>query len=312
MARRGAERRRRARGRAATALEVAAGLLVAAWLAGQLARDATLPTALLFYLPSLLVALVLLLLAGSALAARGRALAILLAALPPFVVGVAVEHRWHRPATESRAVGSPLRLLHWNVSGGWAGLDEIAREIARRHPDLVVLSEAPERVARRVSEELPELDARTLDALSVFAVGVGEPEWVERSRELQLVAVTLPWRGRRLRLLAANLASSPLIPRQPSLARVRAAIVALEPDLVVGDFNAPRRSRVLSRLPAGYRHAYEVAGSGWSASWPEPLPLLSLDHVIVGRAIGVQAYALESVGWSDHRLQLAELDVAAP
>jgi endonuclease/exonuclease/phosphatase (EEP) superfamily protein YafD len=311
MARGEAERRRAGRRVAATVLETAAGALAVAWLAGQLARDATLPTALLFYLPSLLVALALVLLAGLARAARGRALAILLAAVPPLAVGLLVDHRWRRP-TPPPPAAAPLRLLHWNVSGGWAGLDEIAREIAARRPDLVVLSEAPERVASRVAVELPALDARTLGALTVLAAGVGEARWVEQSRELQLVAATLPWGGRRLRLLAANLASSPWIPRQPSLARVRAAIVELEPDLVVGDLNAPRRSRELARLPAGYRHAYDVAGSGWSASWPEPLPLLSLDHLIVGRTIGVRFYALESVGWSDHRLQLAELDVAVP
>jgi vancomycin resistance protein VanJ len=311
MARRGEERARRAERVAATPLEIAAATLAIGWLVGQLARDATHPTALLFYLPSLVVAAALLLLAGAALARRRRAVPILLLAVAPLVVGLAVEHRWLPRAPVRAAEQPPLRLLHWNVSGGWKGLDEIAREIARRRPDLVVLSEAPERVASRVAAELPGLDSRSLGALSVLAPRVEEPEWLERTRELHMIAATIPWQGRRLRLLAANLASSPWIPRQPSLARVRSAIVERAPDLVVGDFNAPRRSRLLARLPEGYRHAYDEAGCGWSASWPEPVPLLSLDHVIVGRALDVRSYTLESAGWSDHRLQVAELTFAA-
>ena len=101
-------------------------------------------------------------------------------------------------------------------------------------------------------------------------------------------------------------------PRHPLLERVLAMIGARVPDLVLGDFNAPRRSLALSRLPAGFRHAYDAAGSGWSATWPAALPLLAIDQTIVGPRLVVRRYTLRTTRISDHRLQLTELDFGEP
>jgi endonuclease/exonuclease/phosphatase (EEP) superfamily protein YafD len=254
------------------------------------------------------------LLLGIAAAARWRrrpALGIVLAALPPLAVGLLVEHRWWAPVEVAPAGGPPLRVLHWNVSGGWVGAGEQAREIAGAAPDLVVLSEAPARVARGVAAALPGFRAATYDSLSLFARDPGRGHWLERSRRLQVVEFVLPWRERELRVLAVNLGSALRVPRDPSLRRVTALIAERRPDLVVGDFNAPRRSRALSRLPPGYRHAYDEAGRGWSATWPVPVPLIAIDQAIVGPRWRVTGYRLAGTPWSDHRLQRFELVAAA-
>jgi endonuclease/exonuclease/phosphatase (EEP) superfamily protein YafD len=205
-----------------------------------------------------------------------------------------------------------LRLLHWNVAGGWVGAAEQAAEIAARSPDVVVLSEGPERVARNVGAALPGFRSRSLGALSVLAREPGEGVWLERRRELQAIEIPVRWNGADVRLMVVNLASSPRVHRDPWLRRVLALADERRPDLVVGDFNAPRRSRALSRLPEGWRHAYLEAGRGWSASFPVPLPLWSLDHVLVGPGWRALDYRLVSTRWSDHRLQWSELARAAP
>ena len=149
----------------------------------------------------------------------------------------------------------------------------------------------------------------------ICVVGVAEKdggEWVERGNALQVVAATVPWRGLRIELLAVNLASSPLKPRAPALARVVELVGERRPDLVIGDFNAPRRSRALTRLPAGWRHAYDEAGWGWSATWPVPVPLLAIDQALVGPRFQVVGYALAGTPWSDHRLQQVELAPLRP
>ncbi|MDQ1347436.1 MAG: vancomycin resistance protein VanJ, partial [Acidobacteriota bacterium] len=115
-----------------------------------------------------------------------------------------------------------------------------------------------------------------------------------------------------LGVLAVNVISSPRIPRDPLLERVVEMIERRSPDVVLGDFNAPRRSRALARLPAGFRHAYDAAGSGWSATWPARLPLLAIDQTIVGPRLEVRAYSLHTTRISDHRLQLTELDFRVP
>lgn len=310
MAGRRARREKGGKRSRAAGVEIGAGALVLAWAVGQTARDASLPTALLFYVPSLVVATALLGVAAAVCLAHRRSLAIVLMAAPALLVGLVGEHRWLPRSPAPAQNESKLRLLHWNVSGGWSGLDQIADEIARGAPDVVALSEAPERVARRVAAELPGLEFRSLGALSVVAPRIDAVDWIERSHELQAITAKLVWRERSVRLVVVNLASSPWVPRRPSLERVRAVMGEMAPDLVVGDFNAPRRSRALERLPSGYRHAYEEAGWGWSASWPMPLPLLSLDHVLVGPRWRATSYALHGTPWSDHRLQLVELIAA--
>lgn len=289
----------------------AGSALFAAWAVGQLARDLTLPTALLFYLPSAMVAVLLAALAGVARWQRRPAWPLLLAALAPAAVALAVENRWSPPAPPARRVEA-FRVVHWNVSGGWVGAGDQAREIARRDPDLVVLSEGPERVARRVAADLPGYRARSFGSLSLLAREIEGGEWVEREPALQVVAAAIPWRGRRVELLAVNLGSAPLVPRAPSLARVVELIEARRPDLVIGDFNAPRRSWALARLPAGWRHAYDEAGWGWSATWPVPVPLLAIDQAVVGPRYQVAGYRLAGTPWSDHRLQQVDLLPLAP
>ena len=163
-----------------------------------------------------------------------------------------------------------------------------------------------------IEQRLPGFRSRTFGSLSILARAPGEGVWIERRRELQAAEVPVEWNGARLRVLAVNLASSPRVHRDPWLRRVVEITVERRPDLVVGDFNSPRRSRALAAPPPGYRHAYLEAGSGWSASFPVPLPLWSLDHVLVGSDWRVRDYRLLSTRWSDHRLQTATLSPMAP
>jgi vancomycin resistance protein VanJ len=87
---------------------------------------------------------------------------------------------------------------------------------------------------------------------------------------------------------------------------VVADMQALNPDLVLGDFNAPRRSRALDPLPQGYTHAYEAVGHGWAYSWPMPLPVLAIDQTILSDRIEPFSYALHSTIVSDHRMQVLD------
>jgi len=109
-----------------------------------------------------------------------------------------------------------------------------------------------------------------------------------------------------LKILAVDIVSTPRVARDPQLRRVLQWIEREQPDLVVGDLNAPRGSLALSRLPRGYRHAYDAAGGGWSATWPSFLPLWQIDHSILGPAIDPVRYDFFFSRASDHRGQRLE------
>lgn len=303
---------RRGRRRGGVALAFAAGLS-AAWLLGQLARDRTLPTALLFYLPSLVVAglVVLCALIAAARGARRRALFCLLAAMPPALVGLLVENRWGAAPVE-RPRERRARVVGWNVAGFRFGAERIATALREADADLVLLSEAAGRGPRDLEARFAATHRRqSVGSLTLLARGeIATAEALVADRELQIVRVEWRFRGERLLVLGANLISSPLVPRDPLLRRLVETLARERPDLLLGDLNAPRRSRALARLPAGYRHAYDLAGHGWSATWPAPLPLLAIDQAIVGPRLAPVDYRLRTTPWSDHRLQI--VDIAWP
>lgn len=96
------------------------------------------------------------------------------------------------------------------------------------------------------------------------------------------------------------------------------AISGSPPNTVVaGDFNATgahRRFRVL-KSEGGLQDAQDVSGAGFGATWPANgwvPPVMRLDHVLVGDAVGVDGVeVLEDVG-ADHRGVEARLRVLQP
>jgi endonuclease/exonuclease/phosphatase (EEP) superfamily protein YafD len=49
--------------------------------------------------------------------------------------------------------------------------------------------------------------------------------------------------------------------------------------ILAGDFNTPRTSAAFDAWRGPLQHAWETAGTGFDATWPNPLPVLSIDQV---------------------------------
>jgi endonuclease/exonuclease/phosphatase (EEP) superfamily protein YafD len=76
--------------------------------------------------------------------------------------------------------------------------------------------------------------------------------------------------------------------------------------IVAGDFNATGAHRRLRKLMAvgGLVDAQDVAGEGFGATWPGSRrlpPVMRLDRVLVGDAVGVVGVELHDAAGSDHR-----------
>jgi len=201
------------------------------------------------------------------------------------------------------------RVVGWNVAGFRFGAERVVTALREADADLVLLSEAAGRGPRDLEARFAATHRRqSVGSLTLLARGdLATAEALVADRELQIVRVEWTFRGERLLVLGANLISSPLVRRDPLLRRLMETLARERPDLLLGDLNAPRRSRALARLPAGYRHAYDLAGHGWSATWPAPLPLLAIDQAIVGPRLAPIDYQLRTTPWSDHRLQIVDL-----
>jgi endonuclease/exonuclease/phosphatase family metal-dependent hydrolase len=203
-----------------------------------------------------------------------------------------------------------VTLLHWNMQSGGRRAAEprwrrAAQQILSRQPDLIVLSEAPP-------------DGWIFDALNTTGGGwrtvhiSNKPDqsywykplvasrWPMRlEREVYVrngaaMAVTVTVRGRPVRLLVVDGLSHVRLLRRPFLEDITTAcwdatLRGKPYDIVVGDFNAVGRSigfESVRSAAGGYRPASDYS-RGWRGTWPMPLPVYDIDHVLVGSGVAV-------------------------
>lgn len=296
-----------------------------AWCVGQVFRDVIHLTALCFYIPSPLAAMglgVWGVIDGRPLRQRLKWAGLILL---PIGVTFLLENHWDRRgvSTEGKAT---QRVVHWNIYGSNFGIRNILDTVEPLHPDLMVFSEVPRKVPESRFRERFSEGYSHLRIEGMMIVARGELERLECPKLTQGSVGLVRWKeGERERtVMVADLPSSILIARDPVLRQLTELMAEYQPDVVVGDLNAPRLSRQLCRLPEGYRHAYDAVGSGWSATWPVrwPMhsvfrrvfesvllaPLWSLDHCIISGRLKPLRYDLRTLPYSDHRLQFLEIE----
>lgn len=288
--------------------------LVGAWLIGQWRRDATLLTALCFYIPSPLLLVTLLVGSGVCHAVRlryaGRGL-LALAAMPLVSIAL-VENQWATPPPAEDAVGTPVRVVHWNVMWGELGWPAIAKQLVELDADAYVLSEVG------AGFDFSAFEGYEVAAdWSMAIVARGElGELQRRYNKLEIRELWIDWRPiglaeseDPLRVMLVDISAQPRLHRRPTIDLVRRNLAELQPDLVMGDFNSPRLSIGLTPPPPGYRHAYDAVGSGWSYTWPVPAPVLAIDQTLIGERLAPKRYRLETTWLSDHRRQVFDATI---
>ncbi len=86
------------------------------------------------------------------------------------------------------------------------------------------------------------------------------------------------------------------------------------PRILLGDFNSTLDHEPLRALIShGYRDSADAVGAGLIGTWGpyhgNPIPPVTIDHVLVDRRIGVRAVLVRAQPRSDHRAVLADLIV---
>lgn len=299
--------------------------LVAVWALGQIFRDSNWWTGLVFYFPTpVLVAWLLLVLIISR-TSRRLTLGCLIA---PLWILLEVENQWIPPDSEISEISpvdmhdnssfsdtasidmttdrTPMRVVHWNLARGLMGWDKQWRQIESLYPDIIVLSEIPELLDTKT---LTGFDVLVIDGMAVACHGLmTRSRPLVRGGALQAWHVTCQLSEGPLEVLIADMTSWIAVPRDPYLRPFVALLAERKIDVSMGDFNAPRRSLAFSELPAGYRHAYDAVGAGWSYTWPVPAPVLAIDQCIIGPRLKPVHYQLQSTMLSDHRLQILDCE----
>ncbi|HEX5711928.1 MAG TPA: endonuclease/exonuclease/phosphatase family protein [Solirubrobacterales bacterium] len=257
-----------------------------------------------------------LLVAGVATALRNWAAAAV-AALATFCLALAVLPRAIGDGTVDAAGRETLTLLSANIKRGKADPTQVVALVERERPDLLMVQElTPGYVGK--------LDAAGLGRLlsqRVIAVFPGRrPKMpglgIYASRPLRALgphdnnalgaALRMP-SGRSVRLVNVH----PHTPKPGHIGEWRQSLEALPsagrgaPWLLVGDFNATLdQAELRAVVDRGYRDAGDVAGMGLIPTWPEGEtlpPLVTIDHVLADRRLGIVEYSVAQQPGSDHR-----------
>ena len=145
------------------------------------------------------------------------------------------------------------------------------------------------------------------------------PDWYDEGQILFVVFDATDTLGRQITLWVIDLPSDRRLARDRltryvarRLDQLRAgddplSVTLPDPDLIVGDFNIPRGSASLRRITRGFRHAHDLAGPGYHATWPRAFPLYHIDHMFLAPWLTATDYDVLDPGVSHHRMQLARI-----
>lgn len=228
---------------------------------------------------------------------------------------------WPAPALASR--GDSLTLLTMNLRCNHSGTSDLAALAQRTGPDVVVVqgfdSKQRSVLGDAWRQALPhstfhpmahQSGCGTLVASRTPLRTLSAPEDAQ-----PVVEVERP--GGPVVLLPVDLPTptNGVTPWLDAFAHLSEAVRARRdrPLVVAGDFNAVREHEPLRRLlhDTGLRDAAEVAGAGWTPTFPSRPwhpPLLGLDHVLVGAPLGASEVRTEAIAGQEHSALMVHLD----
>jgi endonuclease/exonuclease/phosphatase (EEP) superfamily protein YafD len=227
-------------------------------------------------------------------------------------------------------LGTPVKVLSFNVYTGDADVRELADLIHRERPDLVALPEAGERYRQRLAPLIEDLGYRTeasVDRRSQDVNGVVaavSPRFGDVTFDVGRITPDSPFPY--LQVSGAEMGDLTFVafhsvaPTAGSVAQWRQDLEgvgrwcsAASPAIVAGDFNATLDHSVLRAATADCGDAASQRGAALTATWPAALPRwlgTEIDHVFANRGATAESFEVLDLPGSDHRAILTTVRLA--
>jgi endonuclease/exonuclease/phosphatase (EEP) superfamily protein YafD len=265
-------------------------------------------------------------LAAIAVARRRPALALAFAALS---VELARHADIGRPsaAPQAAANSTDCRLITANVLRWNDQIAQLADDVLRESPDIVVLQElTPDHVAALESTDLwNALPHRILDPIDGFYGSAILSRWpiagkaILDLQEFPMATADILTPAGEMHVIAVHTVNPAEPGRLPTWRRQHEQLADYvrhhtRPVVLAGDFNATGHHRPFrTLLAADLRDAFTDAGRGTGATWPNrrpPIPsVMRLDHVVFSPGITARAVTSAPSTGSDHRRLIVDLAI---
>jgi endonuclease/exonuclease/phosphatase (EEP) superfamily protein YafD len=222
-----------------------------------------------------------------------------------------LDWEWRRPPASNGA----LRVVLWNADRPDSRLPGDVRWLRAQDADIIAIAE---RQPRKKNTEKRwrtafynyehVISAGEMLCLIRGEVGVVEKTWLDDGSYGVLIPARV--RGQDVTVFQVDINGSPPVNRREPLHQVAEVVGKHRAErlIVLGDFNTPRHSEHLLPLRAEATNAFEAVGNGCAATWPMPLPVLSLDQMWTNSLLR-PVRCEHIISWrSDHRPVVAEFD----
>ncbi|WP_084773790.1 endonuclease/exonuclease/phosphatase family protein [Nonomuraea candida] len=310
----------RKRGRFPAALTWVAVTPFAAWAVARVAglERGSLPTQLMTATPYAAAGSLLPLLIAAV--GRRRA-ATVVALLSAAALGASVLPR--ALGTAEATAGRPLKVMTLNMLFGRADVETIMKLVREFGPDVLSTQElTPGAVADLDAAGLKEIMPHRVlrDEWSAGGSGIYSRHPVRAlenvvppvGHQMPAALISVPG-GEPIEFIDAH-PFPPLGPQIDDWNQAMSGFPSASPHrvrIIAGDFNASLDHAALrGLLDRGYKDAADQVGAGLIPTWPANKrvpPLITIDHVLVDRRVGVREVSVRDVPGTDHRAVLAWL-----
>ena len=221
------------------------------------------------------------------------------------LLGVVAEDWRGQP---DRSETKDLKVVFWNACRIHRGWDNVTAEVRSWDADVIALVEAgvgSEETREHWKKGCPGYKVSLLGA-GIVLLTRGESgestvhEFADGSRARQILTTV---NGQALNLVIVDIYASPFSSRREPLMQLAQVVspLASATTLVLGDFNTPADSALLEPMRSQYTLAFDLAGQGYRATWPLPLPVLAIDQVWASASVDVTSCRHLWTLASDHR-----------
>lgn len=210
------------------------------------------------------------------------------------------------------------KILFWNVAHVQMGIPELGAAIRSHDASIVGLGESDRKfktVADEWEREFVGYDIVHSDFGVMLAVKgkilAHQRHGLAYDSNCEQYDVRIG--GSDVTILLTDISSSLIRSRAKAITTLKSIADSLSdrPVIIMGDFNTPDDSVWFDGLRPNFQNAFRTRGSGYAATWPLPVPVLTLDQVWTNDRVSVHRCWHGLSALSDHRPILFEAEFPA-